>query len=209
MLSTVNQRAMEPSVAEQATSRSILFEREAMPQVEALRRFALRLCQNSQLSQDLVQETMLKAWQNFHSYRAGTNCRAWLFQICKNSYINAYRRRHYEPISVDFHTEVARPDQEGEGTRASSVQPLLKVDAEAEMDRYSLSDELLTALRSLPLPFQAAVVLRDLEGLPYEEIADVVSVPIGTVRSRISRGRGMLAQKLSRPVRSGREKVAA
>ena len=79
-----------------------LFTREALPHLPALRHFASSLCRNSQKSDDLVQDTMMKAWRSFHTYKAGTNCRAWLFQICKHSFINDYRRSKYEPLAVDI-----------------------------------------------------------------------------------------------------------
>src|SRR3990172_7138990 len=79
-----------------------LFAREALAQLDALRNFAFKLCRDEHYTNDLVQETMLKACRSFHTYQEGTNCRAWLFQICKNSYINDYRRKQYETVAMDF-----------------------------------------------------------------------------------------------------------
>jgi RNA polymerase sigma-70 factor (ECF subfamily) len=151
---------------------------ETLAQLDAVRRFAFQLCRDQQTTADLVQETMLRALRSLHTYRQGTNCRAWLFQICKNAYINAHRRRQYEPIPVDF--------QEEEAGYEGAVKP----------QETGWSDEVLKALDRLPEEYRTAVLLSDVEGLPYEEIAEFTQAPIGTVRSRIHRGRRLLARVL-------------
>jgi len=175
---------------------TVLFEREAIPQMEALQSFALQLCKDEQRSNDLVQETMLKAFRYFHTYKMGTNCRAWLFQICKNSYINEYRRRQYEPVVVDFREESAsyHDAMDGDTEHEFHVRPS---DESALLTHEAvLSDEVASALNSLPTDYQTALILCDIEGCTYEEIADFVQSPIGTIRSRIHRGRKMLVNRL-------------
>ncbi len=170
-----------------------LFEREALPQLPALHQFAYQLCRDDQRSHDLVQETMLKACRYFHTYRKGTNCRAWLFQICKNAYINMYRRRRYEAVPVDY--QVDTPDAQENGTWVP-VAPCPRDESEIARLAGCFDDEVLAALQGLPQEYHTAVILSDVEGLPYEEIASFTAVPIGTVRSRMHRGRKMLAAAL-------------
>ncbi len=172
------------------------FSQEALPHLEGLRQFAFQLCHDRHLSDDLVQETMLKAYRSFHRYRGGTNCRAWLYQICKNLYINLYRRRHLEPIAVDMAHETsgaAEPFSPQE-SRGAPVTPLDETDLRAQGEY--LSDEVVGALAGLPEKYRTAVILSDLEEQTYEEIAQFLSAPIGTVRSRIHRGRRLLAGHL-------------
>ncbi len=166
-----------------------VFEREALPQLGALHSFALRLCGNEQYSRDLVQETMLKACKYFRGYEAGTNCKAWLFQICKNSYFNEYRRSRYEPMSVDFQNE--------EKSDERMFQIPLVDNTVGEHHSAFFGDEVTSSLESIPEDYQTAVLLSDVEGYTYEEIAEFMRVPIGTIRSRIHRGRKMLAGRLS------------
>lgn len=172
------------------------FTQEALPHLEGLRRFAFQLCHNKQLSDDLVQETMLKAYRSFQSYRRGTNCRAWLYQICKNIYINMYRRKRLEPYIVDMAQET--PGVIG-GTSAEDGRgiPVTLVDnADVRAHRQYLGDEVAKALGGLPEEYRTAVILSDIEGQTYEEIAQFMQVPIGTIRSRIHRGRRLLAGHL-------------
>lgn len=172
------------------------FEKEALPQMDALHTYALRLCRDKQLSQDLVQETMLKAYRYFHTYKEGTNCRAWLFQICKNSYINQYRRRQYEPMVVDFQeSSLAEPFVAG-GMSTRQFHPSLRDERAEQGHRHTLGDEAFSALREIPVDYQTAIMLSDIEGYTYQEIAEFSRVPIGTVRSRIHRARKMLADRL-------------
>ncbi len=168
---------------------SDLFLQEALPQMDALRNFAFKLCRDHNSTNDLVQETMLKAYRALHTYRAGSNCRAWLFQICKNSYINGYRRKQYETIAMDLSAEgiTSYDDQ----LRESHV--ALTDNSVSDTHDAMLGDEVLRALGSLPPDYQTALILSDVEGYSYEEIAEFSHTPIGTIRSRIHRGRKMLA----------------
>jgi RNA polymerase sigma-70 factor (ECF subfamily) len=177
-----------------ATMSAELFTREALPQLDALRNFAFKLCRDEQYTNDLVQETMLKACRSFHTYRPGTNCRAWLFQICKNSYINDYRRKQYETITLDFVEEnVGNSD---DVQRSSQV--FLTDNSSAGAHEAMVGDEVAEALDALPADYQTALILSDMEGYTYEEIAEFSCTPIGTIRSRIHRGRKMLAERLEK-----------
>jgi RNA polymerase sigma-70 factor (ECF subfamily) len=178
-------------------TQSQMFEREALPHLEALEKFAYQLCRDGHRSKDLVQETMLKAFKHFDTYRQGSNCKAWLFQICKNSYINAYRRRQREPVPMDFEDETLQAGMGNELESLRSARVLLVDNSDTEAHARSMGDEVITALQSLPPVFQTAVILSDIEGHPYDEIAEFMQVPVGTVRSRIHRGRCMLAGMLA------------
>ncbi len=174
-----------------------IFELEAIPELEALRQFSFRLCRDEQRSQDLVQETLLKACRYFHTYRQGSNCRAWLFQICKNSYINDFRRRKYETVPVDFQKERASTTGGTEDDLVYSTHASPVDESFARTEQNLLPDEVVTALEQLSPDYQTALILSDVEGYTYEEIAAFTGAPIGTVRSRIHRGRKLLAQRLA------------
>ena len=170
------------------------FAREALPQIKALREFALSLCKNEQRSNDLVQDTMVKAFRHFESYKQGTNCRAWLFQICKHCFINDCRRRRYEPIVVDMDAALSSDGQDNESPR--ELHPIVADTKGPNNLAGVLSDEVAMALEEMPLDYQTVLILSDIEGYSYEEIADFVRAPMGTIRSRIHRGRKLLAEKL-------------
>lgn len=169
--------------------RHIDFEREALPHMDALYNFALRMTSDPDEADDLLQETFLKAYRFFDKFEQGTNCKAWLFRIMKNSFINIYRRTSKEPDKVDYN-EV---EEFYHSIRAESADPN---DLEERIFSNLLDDDVSTALESLPEEFRTVVILCDIEGFTYEEIADFVECPIGTVRSRLHRGRKMLRGKL-------------
>lgn len=171
-----------------------LFYTEALPQLDALRNFAYKLCRDEQYTNDLVQETMLKACRSFHTYQEGTNCRAWLFQICKNAYINDYRRKQYETVVLDF-SEVPSDGEEDAGDMRHARVNLTDNHAGQSHDAM-VGDEVADALNALPSDYQTALILSDIEGHTYEEIAEFTHAPIGTIRSRIHRARKMLAVRL-------------
>jgi RNA polymerase sigma-70 factor (ECF subfamily) len=165
------------------------FEREAIPHMDILHNYALRMTGNSDDANDLVQETYLKAYRFWDKYEKGTNIRAWLFRIMKNSYINRYRKETKEPNTVDYndiqnfyHT-----------IRYASSDPN---DLEEKIFGGLLGDDVARAIESLPEDFRTVVILCDIEELSYEEIAEFVDCPIGTIRSRLHRGRKMLRVKL-------------
>ncbi|HYF04285.1 MAG TPA: sigma-70 family RNA polymerase sigma factor [Patescibacteria group bacterium] len=171
------------------------FEREALPHMSSLYNFALRMCRDRDEASDLVQETYLKAFRFFDKFEPGTNCKAWLFRIMKNSYINRYRKISREPDKVDYDSieefyDTLRP----ESADSSNL--------EEKFFNNLLDDEVSQALQSLPDDFRTVVILCDIEGFTYEEIAEFVDCPIGTVRSRLHRARKMLAQKLTEYARA-------
>lgn len=170
------------------------FAQEALPQLRALREFALSLCRNEQRSKDLVQDTMVKAFRHFDSYKQGTNCRAWLFQICKHCFINDCRRRRYEPVAVDMEAALSSDGSDDDVVR--ELHPVVADSAAPGSLAGVLSDEVSQALEEIPLDYQTVLILSDIEGYSYEEIAEFTRSPLGTIRSRIHRGRKMLAQRL-------------
>jgi RNA polymerase sigma-70 factor (ECF subfamily) len=179
-----------PMKAVQKTEKHRAFEREALPQTELLYNFALRMTNNSADADDLLQETFLKAFRFWDKYEQGTNIRAWLFRIMKNSYINRYRKETKEPDTVDY-DEVQNffTSVRDESVDANDLQQSL----------YSnlLDDDVAAAIAELPDDFRTVVILCDIEGLTYEEIAEFVDCPLGTVRSRLHRGRRLLRARLA------------
>lgn len=165
------------------------FETEAIPHMDILYNYALRMTGNSDDANDLVQETYLKAFRFWDKYERGTNIRAWLFRIMKNTYINRYRKETKEPNTVNYE-EIANFYNT---IRDRFVD---QNDLQEKIFGGLLEDDVAQAIESLPEDFKTVVILSDIEGLRYEEIAEFVDCPIGTVRSRIHRGRKMLQSKL-------------
>jgi RNA polymerase sigma-70 factor (ECF subfamily) len=160
------------------------FEREALPHMNALYSFAVRLCRNRDDAHDLVQETFMKGFRFFDKFERGTNCKAWLFRILKNTYINQYRKDKREPDVIEEFYDLIKSDSSD------------STDLQKKIFDNLLDDEVSTALESLPETFRTAIILCDLEGMTYEEIAEIIECPIGTVRSRLHRARKMLASQL-------------
>ena len=164
------------------------FEREAFAHCDFLYRFSLRMTGNPADAGDLVQETYLKAYRFWDRYELGTNIRAWLFRILKNSYINLYRKKSTEPDSVEY-CEMSKPAPSHHvGANANNLDDLLF--------NNLLDDDVAGAVSGLPEDYRTVVILCDIEGLTYEEIAHFVDCPLGTVRSRLHRGRRILHSKL-------------
>ncbi|KAF0141957.1 MAG: RNA polymerase subunit sigma [Stygiobacter sp. RIFOXYC12_FULL_38_8] len=165
------------------------FQREAVPHMNAVFNFALRMTGDEDDANDLVQETYLKAFRFFDKFEKGTNCKAWLFRILKNSYINDYRKAVKEPNKVDYE------DVQNfyENVKSDEIDS-----KHYEQDAFSnlLDDEITKVLSALPEDFRTAIILSDIEGFTYEEIADFVDIPVGTVRSRLHRARKMLYAQL-------------
>jgi len=165
------------------------FEREALPHMDALYNFALRMTGDGDDANDLVQDTFLKAFRFFDKFEKGTNCKAWLFRIMKNTFINTYRKKTKEPDKVDYE------DVENfyENAKPSSTD---SAHLEKEIYDNLLDDDISSAIASLPDDFKTVIILSDIEGFTYDEIADFIDCPVGTVRSRLHRARKMLFAKL-------------
>jgi RNA polymerase sigma-70 factor (ECF subfamily) len=163
------------------------FERDAMPFIDQLYGAALRMTRNPADAEDLVQETFLKAFAAFHQFETGTNLKAWLYRILTNTYINSYRRRQRQPIQAP--TDEITDWQLAEASSHMST-GLKSAEAEA-LDKLPDSD-VKDALQALPEDFRLAVYLADVEGFSYKEIAEIMECPVGTVMSRLYRGRKIL-----------------
>lgn len=174
-----------------AGDRSREFEEVALVHLDALYRSALRLTHNRAEAEDLVQEACLRGFRSFHRFNPGTNCRAWLLTILRNVFLNRLRQGAHE---------VLEGDSLDRRSTAESVTSLgvARGHPEEEFFQTVLHGDIDRALKALPLTFREVVVLADLEGLSYKEIAQVVDCPMGTVMSRLSRGRALLRQALGR-----------
>jgi RNA polymerase sigma-70 factor, ECF subfamily len=176
--------------AETDDERRARFERDVMPLMPSLYSAALRLTRNPSDAEDLLQETFLRAYRGFGGFTEGTNLKAWLYRILTNTFINAYRKRQREPVMV---LEEEIPDwylydrltQSGETSSA-----------EAQVLERLPDEDVQGALDSLPEGFRMAVWLADVEGFSYKEIAEILGIPIGTVMSRLHRGRKSLEKLL-------------
>jgi len=165
------------------------FQHEAVVHLNSLYNYALHITMNPADAQDLVQETYLKAYRFFNSFERGTNCKAWLFKILKNNYINIFRKNAKEPGKVDY--DLIKDFYHSiKDTRVDTTE------AESDYFHSLLHEEVAQALHSLPEEFREVIQLCDLEGFTYEEIANMVESPIGTVRSRLYRGRKLLRTQL-------------
>jgi RNA polymerase sigma-70 factor, ECF subfamily len=177
------------------------FEQQVLPYLDQLYPAALQMTRNASDAEDLVQETITKAYAAFHQFTPGTNLRAWLHRILANTFINSYRKKKREPaIAQSQDRDDWQTGQEAFGPTARS--------AEAEaLDRLADS-EVLRALRDLPEDFRTAIYLADIEGYPYREVAQIMGTPIGTVMSRLHRGREKLRGKLAGYGPQGRSATA-
>jgi len=182
-------RPSVPAVSKALLKRQQEFETEAFPHKDILLNFALRTTGDKDDAHDLLQETFMKAFRFWDKYEKGTNIRAWLFRIMKNTYINRYRKETREPGMVDYDDVENFYDLIRDDSTDSN-------DLQKRMYNNMLSDEVIDALQSLPEDFRTVVILCDIEELTYDEISEFLNCPIGTVRSRLHRGRKMLEEKL-------------
>lgn len=167
------------------------FEEQALPYMDQLYAAAMRMTRNPADAADLVQETFVKAFQAFRSFEQGTNLKAWLYRIQTNTYINLYRKRQRDPYrgSIDELEEWQLAD-------ATSATATTSRSAEAEAIDHLPDSDVKDALAAMPEDFRLAVFLADVEGFSYQEIADIMKTPVGTVMSRLHRGRKLLRERL-------------
>lgn len=180
------------------------FDREALVHIDSLYRTALRMTKNDGDADDLVQETFLKAWRFWDKFQEGSNCRAWLFKIMTNIFINNYRAKAWTPQTIDLEDV----DDDFLFGQLSALGP--SDDPEKHFFNKVFDDDVKKAIEELPEDFRLVVVLSFLEGFSYQEIADIVNLNIGTVKSRLHRGRKLLQKSLwEYAVKNGFVKEAA
>jgi len=172
-----------------------IFEKEFLPHIGSMYNFAYRLTFNEDDAKDLVQETYLKAFRFLNSFQQGTNAKAWLFRILKNSFINDFRKKSKQPAKVDY--------QEVESYyNSDDVDVSMTTDLRVETVQHMIGDEVSNALNVLAVDFRTVIILCDLEGFTYEEMSKILDIPIGTVRSRLHRARNLLKEKLQKYAKS-------
>jgi RNA polymerase sigma-70 factor (ECF subfamily) len=177
---------------ESAEERTARFEREAMPLLNQMYSAALRTARNPTDAEDLVQETYAKAFAAFHQYKPGTNLKAWMYRILTNTYINTYRKKQRQPLESD-----AAEVEDYQLARAASHTSKGLRSAEMEALDHLPDSDVTRALASIGEDFRLAVYLADVEGFSYKEIAEIMDTPIGTVMSRLHRGRKQLRELLT------------
>ncbi|WP_134774895.1 sigma-70 family RNA polymerase sigma factor [Ornithinimicrobium flavum] len=177
---------------ETPSQRAARFEREAMPLLDQMYSAALRTTRNPTDAEDLVQETYAKAFAAFHQYRPGTNLKAWMYRILTNTYINIYRKKQRQPLESD-----AAEVEDYQLARAASHTSRGLRSAETEALDHLPDSDVTRALASIGEDFRLAVYLADVEGFSYKEIAEIMDTPIGTVMSRLHRGRKQLRELLT------------
>lgn len=165
------------------------FENETVPHKNALYNYALKMVRNVEDAQDLLQETYYKAYKYYHQFENGTNSKAWMFMILRNTFINNYRKSMREPAKIDYDLI----EDFYENIKSDKAQ---SNNLDLEFYQNLFDDELSAALSKLPVKMREVFLLCDLEGYAYEEIAEIVNIPVGTVRSRLHRARRILQEEL-------------
>lgn len=161
------------------------FEQTMLPYSDMLYSYAYYLTSDADDAGDLLQETFLKAFRFFEKFEEGTNAKAWLYRIMRNTYINDYRRKKRRPDVVTYDDQISAYQLAPHDYKAAN-------DLRETIEKETLNDEISGAIASLPEKFKSVIVLRDIEDLPYEEIAEALQIPVGTVRSRLHRARALL-----------------
>jgi len=166
-----------------------IFNEEFLPHINSMYNFGHRLTFDEDDAKDLVQDTYLKAFRFINSFQEGTNAKAWLFRILKNSFINDFRKKSKQPSKVDY--------QEVESYyNSDDVDKSITTDLRVETVQDMIGDEISNALNALDVDFRTVIILCDLEGFKYDEMAKILDIPVGTVRSRLHRARNLLKEKL-------------
>lgn len=173
-----------------------IFVRDAMPYVDQLFGAAMRYTRNRADAEDLVQEAMAKAYSSFHQFRPGTNLRAWLYRVLSTTYINSYRKKQRRPQEVSADGVRDNLEDAGDFSLFDRLEGGASPSAEFEVMQQLPQQAVKDALDSLPEQFRTAVYLADVEGFSYAEIAEIMETPIGTVMSRLHRGRNALQRAL-------------
>ena len=185
--------ALEPLRPLPATPFQWDFQNRELPFADALYGAALRLTRNRQDAEDLLQETYLKAYAHYDSFTEGTNLKAWLFRILKNAFINSYRHRKVEPAEISY----AGAGNASEQALESAVQGRAREDSpEHDLVAASMDGSVAAAIRALPEEFRMVVELADLQDFSYRDVASILEIPLGTVMSRLYRGRRLLEDAL-------------
>ena len=163
------------------------FEHEVLPLIPDLQQFALKYTHNESEAEDLVQDSIIKAYNHFDSYQQGTNCKAWLFRILTNTFINRYRRRKREKACINHITQL-------HGKSELNISPSSDIELASSYQNqiYAFSDEMLQAFDSMPDNFRSIIILADIQEFTYKEISSLLHIPIGTVMSRLCRARQLL-----------------
>lgn len=172
-----------------AMQKGEVFRQELLPLDESLYNFAYHLTYNRDDALDLVQETYLKAFKALDQYRQETNAKAWLFRILQNTFINEYRKKVRQPHKVDYEDFVVHQDDEDSALTGA-------LDLSIELFSKMMGDEVTAAVNALGEPYRNVIILADIEDFKYDEIAKILDIPVGTVRSRLHRARKLLKDQL-------------